>query len=158
MKINYLIKLKENPIKFGHLMNFPIKSISIQEIEDLQGLYNAGNQFPRALKELLYLAGKDCYVLSYGLMESQQEMQEHARDMLAEDNLTIERPFYAIDFYSDGDQFMFVYLDEGVEDPILYRLHTSDRPEVETIKSYKKTLSEYINDAVENVKRGISPF
>lgn len=98
------------------------RGISIEEIIALENLYNGGNQFPAALRELLLLAGGYCYVLDYGLNDSQAEMQLTSREYLTflGRNRTISRPFYVIDVYNAGDQFLFVYLDEGKDDPTVY--------------------------------------
>ena len=118
MKIEYLKELELNPCDYiySHFVNEPI---SLTEIENLERLYNNGKSFPKALKELLFLAGAYCYILDYGIFNSQQEMQDFVRELLAEDNLSIERPFFVIDVYNAGDQFLYVYLDEG-DNPAVY--------------------------------------
>lgn len=158
MEIVYLKELQNNPIKYGDTKNFPLIPISEQEISQLEQLYNNGNSFPKALKELLFLAGKDCYVLDYGMNESQQELQEFVRVFMAEENRSITRPFYVIDTYNAGDQFLFVYLDEG-DNPAVYIGHywdSSDRPN--WINLVTPTLSNLIDRKVDRVKKGQNPF
>lgn len=118
MEIEYLKELELNPYNFGY-PDLKNKSISLAEIENLEQLYSNGKSFPKALKELLFLAGAYCYILDYGIFNSQQEIQDFVRELLAEDNLSIERPFFVIDVYNAGDQFLYVYLDEG-DNPAVY--------------------------------------
>ncbi|WP_343534727.1 SMI1/KNR4 family protein [Pedobacter sp.] len=151
MEIQYLTYLRDSPIG-----NWPIKPISLSEIEQLETLYNNGDSFPKALKELLFLAGKYCYVLDYGVFDDLQEMQDFVRSEMAEENKTITRPFFAIDVYNLGDQFIFVYLDEG-DDPPTYELHYySD--DNDWIWEVTPTLSELINQGIDKVKQSINPF
>jgi len=156
MDIVFLKKLQDNPIKYGFTKNSPIISISAQEITQLEQLYNAGNPFPKALKELLYLAGKRCYVLDYGLNETQQELQEFVRTNLDEDEKVINRPFFAIDVYNAGDQFLFVYLD-AEDDPAVYEGYYWDESS-NWIKLINPYLSSYIDGLIERVKAGQNPF
>lgn len=158
MEIVYLNKLQNNPVKYGVTKNFPIIPISEQEITQLEQLYNNGNSFPKALKELLFLAGGDCYVLDYGLNETQQELQEFVRENMQEENRVITRSFYAIDVYNAGDQFLFVYLDEG-DNPAVYIGHYWDSNDRLTwINLVTPSLSNFIDRKVERVKNGQNPF
>lgn len=65
------------------------------------------------------MAGKKCYVLAYHINGLQDIMQQKVRAKLNRYRETISRPFYAIDIYVP-EQFLFVYLDEGADDPIIY--------------------------------------
>lgn len=162
MEIQYLTILRDNPVKIGVTRNFPNRGISEVEITQLEQLYNNGNPFPKALKELLFLAGESCYVLAY-LNDSQQAMQNYVRNQLQKRSLEITRPFFAIDVYNSSDQCLIAYLDEG-EDPIVYSVFYEfqdydgdDYPEVQFITPLKK-LSAYINSGIEDVKNGFNPF
>ncbi|WP_038331471.1 hypothetical protein [Empedobacter falsenii] len=158
MEIQYLNELQNNPIKFGKLINSSIVPISEEEIKLLETNYNNGKQFPKALRELLFLAGNDCYVLDYGLDDSQQELQEFVRGRIREKNRVITRPFYAIDVYNALDQFLFVYLDEG-DNPAVHEGHywdSKDRPNWITLVD--SSLSQYIEALIERVKNGQNPF
>lgn len=93
--IQYLQKLRDNPEKLGW-QNEPI---SLGEITTLEELYNNGNPFPKALNELLFLAGSYCIVLDYGARNSQQGMQDRVRQELLENGKVFSRPFYAVDVY-----------------------------------------------------------
>lgn len=155
MKITFLKDLKKNPKDLDSNSRIN-RSIPETEITQLEALYNNGNPFPKALKELLYLAGDYCYLLDYGLADNQQELQEFVLENLGEYNKVISRPFYVIDVYNSSDQFLFVYLDEG-DDPIVYEAHyfyDSDP----WITHVSDNLSEYIIYMVRRVKEGGSPF
>ena len=60
MEIQYLKTLKDNPSKNpgGTERPWTIEPIPLTEITQLEVLYNNGQLFPKALRELLYLAGK----------------------------------------------------------------------------------------------------
>ena len=115
MDITYLKQLERTRNKNSWIN----ESISLEEIKQLEQIYNNNKPFPKALRELLFLAGNYCIVLDYGLNDTQQELQEFVRENMQEENRIITRPFYAIDVYNAGDQFLFVYLDEG-DDPEVY--------------------------------------
>jgi len=164
MEIQYLTYLMENPEAYPNSNNFKdtIMPISLQEIEILEQLYNHGNPFPKALKELLFLAGKSCYVLDYGIYNTQEKMQEFVRRQMLANNRVINRPFFAIDVYSGGDQFIFVNLDEG-DNPPTYEGHFYHDP----IKDYDQpswiwtvtpTLSDLISHGIDRIKQGMNPF
>ena len=161
MEIKYLLMLKNNPAVYPNDPEYEarIKSISISEILQLEQTWNNGKEFPAALRELLFLAGDFCYVLDTGLMESQQEMQEEARQWLSDFNRTISRPFYVIDVYNAGEGFLFVYLDEG-EDPKVnctYLPHR-DYDDASWLSSTDRSLSNFINSRINDVKQGYNPF
>ncbi|MBP4136950.1 SMI1/KNR4 family protein [Flavobacterium geliluteum] len=158
MKIEYLAKLQDNPYENpSDLKNsFIIEGITLNEIQDLEKLYNNGNPFPKVLKELLFLAGNYCYVCDYGIDETQQELQEWVREDMADNGRTISRPFYAFDVYG-GDQFLFIYLDEG-ENPTVYEAH----PWITGSNWIKHldnlTIKSLVDSGIERVKRGENPF
>jgi hypothetical protein len=152
MDIKYLMMLNQYPsvtMRTGYVKR--IEKLPIEEIVNLEYIYNSGYTFPKALRELLYLAGKSCYVLDYGRNNSQEEMQQRARGWFTAFGRlgpNIERPFYVIDVYNAGAQFLFVYLDEGKDDPIVYEanLDMSDIDDGEPfIHSLERTLSTYLN-------------
>lgn len=157
MKIEILTYLRDNPIKYGKSMNFEIKGISLNEIQQLEQLYNNGVQFPKALRELLYLGGDFCYVLAKGIYDTQQEMQEISRKKLLEFNKNIVRPFFVIDVYNSSEQFLFVYLDEG-DNPYVYQAYLPTLDYLPPITNLDRKLSEYINLLIDKVKKGHNPF
>lgn len=153
MVIEYLKELQKNPYRYGktHLNNEPIPE---SEIIHLEQLYNQGKTFPKALRELLHLAGNFCYVLDYGVNESQEELQEYVREELKEEEKEIARLYFVIDVYNAGTQFLFVYLDEG-ENPAVYEGYYRKSKSPRLIN---ESLSGYIDSIIENVKEGFGPF
>jgi hypothetical protein len=158
MDIKYLKQLNNYPtVKRGNTDYIStLRPLTMQEITKLEIAYNNGAAFPGVLRELLYLAGNYCHVLDYGLSDSQEEMQQDARSWLANDNQIINRPFFVIDIYNGGDQFLFVYLDEEddpiVHEAILYNVTPA------WIHSLNKKLSEFISSRLTRFLSGQNPF
>lgn len=159
MNIEILTYLRDNPIKYPNDTEYrgEIRGIALNEIEELEQLYNNGNIFPKALRELLFLAGNSCYVLETGWYDTQEEIQTAAREWLVKYNKNISRPFFVIDIYGAGYQFLYVYLDEG-DNPSVYQAYLPERTDVEHFYSLNKKLSEYINGLIDMVKQGHNPF
>lgn len=154
MKIEILKGLENYPGK-GLEKNEPLV---INEILELEQLYNQGNPFPKALRELLFLAGRDCNVLDYGWHDTQQEIQEEAREWLTERGLSISRPFFVIDVYNGGEQFLFIYLDENLEDPEVQDAYLFPLDWRQWIVSSEYKLSEFINSRLDDLLKGYNPF
>ena len=161
MHIEYLQILVDNPkIKVPNYDAWRYNEpIDITEIEVLERIYNNGLPFPKALRELLFIAGKRCYVLDYGLFDSQDEMQQGARRWLTAygRNFNIERPFFVIDVYNAGGQFLFVYLDEESESPMVYEALLSESEEP-WIKRLGWNLSPFIRRLTNDLLNGYNPF
>ena len=154
MQIEYLKPLRDNP------MNGPIsnRGLSIEVIEQLETTWNNGNPFPKALRELLYLAGDLCNVVDYSYSDTQQEFQQMIRDIMAEEgHVTITRPFYVVDAINFGTSIMIIYLDEGEEDPTVYQVYPwggggyNDIP-LNHIKNMNYPLSTLINRGIQHLK------
>ena len=156
MEIQYLNKLKDNPISYGVLINLEIEGINLDEIQLLEQNWNNGNPFPKALKELLFLAGNYCYVCDYGVNENQQELQGSVRQDLLENERIISRPFYAIDVYSTS-HFLFIYLDEG-DNPTIYVAGPYSEEYNWITHLSNVTIKSLVDDKVERAKRGENPF
>lgn len=154
MEINYLGILKDNPTRWGtvEMTNEPLSELIILSLEHI---YNGGEPFPVVLRELLFLAGNYCYVLDYGYNDSQEEMQEWIRDMLLEESMQINDPFFVIDVYG-GSQFLFVYLNQGNDPIVQSAYHFSN--DSNWIKSLPYKLSEYIDILILRTKQGRNPF
>ena len=163
MEIKYLTILQQNPSYTNKTTGFVLKlaPLSDSEITTLQNSYNNGNPFPVVLQELLSLAGNFCYVLDYGPADSQDEFQQDCREFLsnnASKNHMITRPFFALDQYG-GDQFLFVYLDEGVDDPTVYQALPYKPAEYDNwLYSTNGTLSGLINTTMKRFLSGYNPF
>ena len=159
MNIEILTYLRDNSTleinKSGSLKT--IRGISETEISRIEQLYNNGNVLPKALRELLFLGGDYCFVLDTGWYDSQEDMQTAARSWLTKYNKNIARPFFAIDVYNAGEQFLYVYLDEG-ENPFVYQAYLPDGYGTESFTNLNKKLSEYINSLIDMIKQGNNPF
>lgn len=162
MDIKYLTMLKDNPEDSPNNSEHSdtIIGISLDEINQLELKYNKGLPFPKAIKELLFLAGEYCYVFDYGLTETQEEMQEDARSWLVNHNREITRPFFVVDIYNAGTQFLFVYLDSHIDNPTLYEAELPHRNYYPRpwLHSLEKSLSEFIDFRIKKVKSGYNPF
>ncbi|OOQ61002.1 SMI1/KNR4 family protein [Mucilaginibacter pedocola] len=164
MEIKYLTRLKENAVVTWPTTGgkFSISPISMEEIIELEAIYNGGKPFPTVLRELLYIAGEHCHVLDYGIYGSQAAMQEKARGWLVRGrrNLSIPRPFFVIDVYNAGNQFLFVYLDESQTDPIVYEIILDPNPFEDRpgLHSLEYTLSTFIDDSLGVFLSGYNPF
>lgn len=66
MNIEILTKLKDNPKRNPNKLGYEFENegLSVVEIEQLEQDWNNGNNFPKALRELLYLGGAYCYCVS----------------------------------------------------------------------------------------------
>ncbi|MCC2589769.1 hypothetical protein [Chryseobacterium sp. MFBS3-17] len=149
--------LRDNP-KSSSGATFSIEPIPLSEIQYLETKYNNGVIFPKALRELLFLAGEYCYVLDYNIYDSQEELQDEAREWLQKYNRSISRPFFAIDVYNAGEQFLFVYLDEG-DDPVVRSAYLPLRDDVQFITNLmNEKLSHYIKSSIDEIKQGFNPF
>ena len=166
MEIKYQTALKNNPvitvttgdIADGGSYSFSLEPLTLGGIIKLEAIYNSGHQFPASLRELLFLAGKACYVLDYGLYDTQEEMQDDIREVLVERGVTIlTRPFFVIDVRSGPSIFLFVYLDEGVNDPVIYEAnpHTTVS---DPLLSLQASLSTFVNARIDYLLRGVSPY
>jgi hypothetical protein len=121
------------------------------------GLYSDGRPFPKALRELLFLAGEYCYVLSFGLNRTQTRLQESVREDLIDYELSIPRPFYAIDIYNAHDMCLFVYLDEVADDPVVHEA-VFEGDSRGWLHSINLTLSGLVNLRLKKFLRGENPF
>jgi len=155
MNIKYLISLSDTPERDGFI-NEPI---SLDEIASLERTYNGGVEFPKALKELLLLAGDYCTIFDYGLSSSQHELQEFVRENLREENKSISCPFFAVDVYNAYDQFLFVYLDEGDDPPVYEALYFDEMIRQNGwIRKVNNSLSNLVTMKIQAVKEGFNPF
>ena len=159
MNIQLLTTLRDNPVEYGSAENFRNEGIPISEIVQLEQTWNNGNLFPITLRELLYLGGKFCYVLDTGWYNTQQEMQDAAREWLTENSRTISRPFYVIDVYNAGEQFLMIYTDEG-DNPNVYSAYLpQDREQNgEWLRNIGRSLKDFIDFRINKVIKGFNPF
>ena len=87
-------------------------------------------------------------------------MQEDVRRIMALENQSILRPFYAVDLYNQGYQFLFIYLDEGEDPPVYKGLYSGGGVNFpDWIHSVSvKSVSELINNRIDRQKEGRNPF
>jgi hypothetical protein len=156
MEIEYLKMLRDNPAMYPNDIDYKgeIRGIPLTEIEQLEQTWNNGNPFPKALRELLFLAGEFCYVFSYGI-STQQALQQRFRMQMEEENRVLNKPFYVMDIWGP-DQFYFVYLDEG-DNPYIYEaIPYENKPNWFKKTDFKiKSKSEH---RIARVKRGENPY
>jgi hypothetical protein len=158
MEIKYLKILESNPAIASRHSDYiyKLKPMMMSEIVKLESIYNHSEPFPAALRELLFLAGSRCYALDYGTEDTRQEMQEETRDALAASNKNINRPYFALEVHDGADSFLFVYLDEGIEDPEIYVAYpqTMERYNEPWLRKYERKLSECINERTMSLLNG----
>jgi hypothetical protein len=162
MDIIYQTTLNNTPSiksKYSDLIH-QLVPLSIDEIVNLETTYNSGNQFPPSLRELLFLAGQYCYVLDYGMNDTQEEMQNDVQDWFIDYSFSITRPFFVIDVHNGSDAFLFVYLDEGINDPMVYLciLDINYNTNYPRLRATESTLSSLINKKIGYLQSGINPF
>jgi len=139
---------------------YNLRPLSDDEISALQNTYNGGASFPVVLQELLSLAGNFCYVLDYGPVDSQDEFQQNVRKFLTNNSAkghTITRPFFALDQYG-GDQFLFIYLDESVDDPTVYQATPYAKEGKDWLFNTGGTITTLINQSMKLFLSGYNPF
>ena len=140
------------------LFNFPPDGLTEEQIEELETTYNNGSHFPLALREYLYVAGGLSPVVEINA-SNLDELQQRVRGYLVEYNQQINRPFLAFENWNDGECFLFIYGDDTAEDPIIWKayLEPDDRTP-NFLSTSGTTLTEYVNEKISWVKRGLSPF
>jgi hypothetical protein len=159
MEIKYLTILQQNPTNEDKNTGFltALIPLSDSQITSLDQTYNSGNQFPVVLQELLSLAGGYCYVFDYGSTNDIGQLQKNAAKFLSNNNLSINTPYFAIDQYG-GDQFLFVYLTQGITNPIVYQAMPYVPEGENWLDSTTVTLSALINNTMKTFLSGYNPF
>jgi hypothetical protein len=157
MEIEYLKMLRDNPAMYPNDIDYKgeIRGVPHTEIEQLEQTWNNGNPFPKALRELLFLAGDFCYLLDYGVADNQQELQEFVREEMADNSKTITKPFYVFDVFG-GDTFLFIYLDEG-NNPNIHQGKPWESTSI-WFKSINQTIKSLVEYRIERVKSDRNPF
>jgi hypothetical protein len=152
MIIEYLRELES--LNSQNLQNiFPNEPLPVNDILRLEQLYNNGKPFPKVLRELLYIAGNRCSVMSL-TKNSPFLYQSSIRDLLTARNRTISRPFFGFDSI-DRSLFTVVFLDGTDDDPEIVHFDLSEPISSEYYMLIPDiTLSKLINSRIEDVKRG----
>ncbi len=158
MEIEILTYLRDNPAECPGDLEYEGKIVSMpfSEIQDHEVTYNNGLPFPKALRELLFLAGKRCYVLTHNVLDV-NELQEEPREWLKENNKVIHHPFYVIEICDIAESFLFVHLDED-DDPIVRHAELyCEEYNVPFISSLCR-LSAFINHRIDMKKKYHDPY
>ncbi|MET3981970.1 hypothetical protein ABIB62_004592 [Mucilaginibacter sp. UYP25] len=159
MEIKYLKKLNNYPsVQRASGNVFYLEGIPLEDIQNLETLFNNSQPFPTALRELLFIAGKYCYVLAYGVSENQSAMQQKQRNFLLRYNRLLTRPFFVVDAYNEGEMFLFVYLDESLTDPVIQQAVFDGNEDGGWLDSLNFTLSEYIDNRLTVYLSGSNPY
>lgn len=119
MKITLLQKM----LKYPTLRNWSNEGLNLDEINILEQKYNSNKEFPKALREYLYIAGRQSNLGDIDTGLGYDWMQKTAKKELDEIGKIIERPFFVISQLDACTQFGFIYLDEPSEDPIKYNCY-----------------------------------
>lgn len=156
MIIEYLKELEN--LNSQNLQNiFPNEPLPVDEILQLEKLYNNGKPFPKVLRELLYLAGNRCSVMSL-TRKGPFLYQLAVREAIANSDHTLSRPFFAFDQF-DIDLFSVVFLDEGTEDPEIVDFNLNEEESsYEYIMRSGVTLSNLIEGRIVDVKKGYNYY
>jgi len=156
MTIEYLTQVKENPT----LRGFTNEPMTISEITKLESKYNHGKEFPKAVREFLFLAG-NFNNFAFDLIDGIEELQEYAKEDLEKTKQKVEKPFFAFHVY-DG-LYSVILLDETNEDPKVYMIDPFEALESSTLVSVPKggfkenyTFTELVNESIRRVKNNIS--
>lgn len=115
MEIIYLKKFSQIK-KIG---GWKTEGMDLDEIEELEDKYNEGNPFPGAYREYLFIGGK-ANGAGFDSALGFDWLQEKSKEMLESNKQKIERPYFVMDQLDGCEQFGFFYLDESVDDPIIY--------------------------------------
>lgn len=162
MDIIYQTRLNNTPIirsKFNNYI-FKLSPLTVESIVSLESTYNNGHVFPASLRELLFLAGQECYILDYGMNGTQEEMQNDARSWLIDYDFSLTRPFFVIDVHRGSEVFLFVYLDENLNDPNVYQANMNKHidPDYYWLTDLQASLSSFVNARIDNILNGYNPY
>ena len=121
MKIKYLKRLKRFPTIYGYEKSM----LPIKEIEKLEQVFcPLGKQFPKVLREFLYLTGDSITHFDQGIGfkdEGYDKTQKDIRELIIEEPYTFSCDyFWAFGRDIDIEQFYFIDLSEENKDPIIY--------------------------------------
>lgn len=155
MEIKYLTILRDNPSQYpdGRMVNNPLSYHSInnpaptenqilEAIQLLEDRFNGGNSFPVVLRELLFIGGEYNWVLGAEF----EWQQDYINKKLLEYEWVIERPYFVLEFWDS--YFHFIYLDEGVEDPMIHLADYAGRGYAAAhlgVEEHGSTVSELVN-------------
>lgn len=155
MEINYLKLFQQNPRSdLNDLSTVPNTGMNNQQIQELEHLWNNGNQFPTVVKEFLLIGGIYNWIFEGG---DQKQLRSLIDRYCQQISYSITRPFMALTKSFSDPQFFIVFLDENQIDPKLYELnlYTNDdltHYSVSRLEAIGDTLSQAINGSVYNYR------
>ena len=161
MEIEYLKTYNENK---DILINFAVaapEGKTMEEIQELETLFNQGNPFPKAFREFLFIGGRyDAIGINSSIDGNYKGLHQYYEEGMAKRGLKFNRPFMV--FHDlEGGCGLFIYLDEG-DDPQPYICSVSegyDSDDDEKIwKSGYSTFKELIDDLVNSALNGLQPW
>jgi hypothetical protein len=123
MIIEYLKCLTENPkmrdLGNNHDPDWDVnKPMGLKEIQELEVKYNQGNEFPKVLREFLYLAGSHNWIFDY-IKDSYDELQQDVIEHFSDYSVVVGRPFFALEYEAAYSGVLLVHLDDG-DDPSVW--------------------------------------
>lgn len=162
MEIEYLNSLKEN-LK-PRSVKSKSRGLSVERIVELENEINNGNNFPKAYREFLYLAGDYNPIgLDYafeGLKNGEDipAIKRVAEIEMNKNRLSIKRPYVILHYYNDDD-FIFIYLDEG-DNPQPYAMVLNPLKGMDHTFPIKgdDSLSSFVDGLVDRALKGLQPF
>lgn len=145
MNITYLKNLENNLT----IDDSEALGMSLEDIDKAENTLNI--KFPKAYKEFMYLAGE--YTGGLRLFGSssfswvaRQESLDSLKSQLAAYSVLQDRPIWVFSEYDDFEQFLFFYLDDKKDDPIIWQAILTD---VTEISGGDSTFSSFVNGSVE---------
>lgn len=156
MIIEYLKQVKENPV----LRGFNNEPMTLVNITKLESKYNKGQEFPKAFREFLFLAG-EFNNFAFDTIDGLEELQEYAKEDLEKAKQKITRPFLSFNVYDA--EYTSIFLDETAEDPKVYIIDPfgakEGKPLIRTpTGGFKEnyTFTELVNESIRRVKNDIA--
>lgn len=152
MEIEFMNQVSENP----EINKFVNRGFSLEKVVQIESDYNQGNEFPKAFREFLILAG-DFNNFGFDDIDGILELQELAQEELKMVGQTVERPFFAFDVRDST--YGVIFLDEEKEDPDVYLISPflAKGGSEPLIKPNGWIFSKLVDESIRRVKNNI-PF
>jgi|SRR5690606_3298201 len=152
MNIEYMTQVKEN----SKLRSFVNRGLSIEKIKHLELKYNKGEEFPKAFREYLFLAGDFHNGAFDDLGEGLEQLQEYAKEDMETAGQMVNKPFFAFDVLDS--MYSVILLDETNEDPKVYLLmpFLAKGGSEPLLKPNGWDFTALVNEGIRRVKHNIS--
>jgi hypothetical protein len=146
MNIKYMKLLQDNPVQTpDDTIDFSIRSFDepLTEIKRLEDKYNQGNKFPKAFRELLFIAGEDCWARE-SAWSFEECMDDSKHRLEVEAGYDFGRPYFVFEDGQSGDCARIFYLDEDDDDPVLHHVdYNSDWDDVNDVETFDIQISDF---------------